>query len=366
MPEYILTACDVHDKTLVLKIARGTECPQQRSFSNDPAGRSAMKAELSRQAQRVGGAQVLFAYEASGQGFGLYDELTEAGFTCYVLAPTRIERSSKHRRGKNDKQDALRILALLRGHVLGGNELPAVWIPDQQTRDDRELVRARLDAGEKLTGLKTQVQCLLKRHEVRRPAGVAKGWTSGHRQWLEQLPKQAGSGLGPGARVALRALLDQMAALERQIKTLDQAVAKLARTRRYARTAKALDALPGVGLLIAMVYLTEMGDLSRFQNRRQVAAYLGLVPSTDESGQRDDRKGHITRQGSWRVRKVLCQALWALLRADPEGRAIYERVVRRNPKHKKVAVVAGMRRLGVIMWHKGLAASLPTGHKAAG
>jgi transposase len=366
MTEYILAACDVHDKTLVLKIARGMQAPQRRTFGNHPAGRAALVAELNQQAAQAGGAQVVFAYEASGQGFGLYDELTQAGFTGYVLAPTRIERSARHRRDKNDQRDALRILELLRGHVLAGNPLPAVWIPDRQTRDDRELLRARLDAGEKLTQLKTQIQCLLKRHEVRRPGGVAQGWTSGPREWLEQLPQQAGGPLGPSARMVLKSLLRQMAALEGEIDALDRAVARLARTRRYARTAKALDALPGVGLLAAMVFLTELGDLSRFQNRRQVAAYLGLVPSAHESGQQDDHKGHITHQGPWRVRKVLCQAFWALLRAHPEGRAIYERQVRRNPKHKKIAVVAGMRRLAVILWHKGLAAGLPPGQRAAG
>jgi len=366
MPEYILTACDLHDKTLVLKIARGLEPPQQRTFYNDPDGRTALVAELRRRAAQAGGAQVIFAYEASGQGFGLYDQLTQEGFTCYVLAPTRIERSAKHRRAKNDRQDALRLLELLRGHVLAGNPLPAVWIPDRQTRDDRELLRAHLDAGEKLTRLKVQVQSLLKRNQVRHPPEVAKGWTSGHRQWLQQLTQATESSLGPGGRTVLKSLLAQMEALEHERDELKKAVAKLARTRRYARLAKALEALPGVGLMTAMVYLTEMGDLSRFRNRRQVAAYLGLVPSSNESGQQDDRKGHITRQGPRRLRQVLCQAFWAQQRADPASRATYQRQVRRNPKHKKIAVVAGMRRLGVILWHKGLAADLPPGRKAAG
>ena len=64
----------------------------------------------------------------------------------------------------------------------------------------------------------------------------------------------------------------------------------------------------GVGVLTAMVYLTEMGDLKRFCNRRQVASYVGLVPSMMESCKSGERKGHITHQGSFRVRKVLCQA----------------------------------------------------------
>jgi transposase len=195
---------------------------------------------------------------------------------------------------------------------------------------------------------------------------LAKGWTSGHRKWLAQLASATPSPLGPGGRIVLESLLRQMQALEHELHELAQAITRLAGRRRFARRVKALKALPGVGLMTAMVYLTEMGDLSRFHNRRQVGAYLGLVPSSNESGQQNDRKGHITRQGSWRLRKVLCQAFWAQQRCDPASQAIYQRQVRRNPRHKKIAAVAGMRRLGVILWHEGLAADRPPERKAAG
>ena len=105
-----------------------------------------------------------------------------------------------------------------------------------------------------------------------------------------------------------------------------------------------------------MVYLTEMGDLTRFANRQQVGSFLGLVPSSFETGQADDRKGHITRQGPARVRKVLCQAVWSRVGSEESERRAYDRLVQRNPKHKKIAIVARMRVLAVTLWHKGLAA----------
>jgi len=132
-------------------------------------------------------------------------------------------------------------------------------------------------------------------------------------------------------------------------------VAALASSPRYEARIRELSKLCGVGMLTALVFLSELGDLSRFANRRQIAAYLGLVPSSNESGQRDDRKGHITRQGSARVRKALCQAAWARLRHNQEEKAIYERIKSKNPKKKKIAVVASMRRLAVRMWHLGKA-----------
>ena len=102
-----------------------------------------------------------------------------------------------------------------------------------------------------------------------------------------------------------------------------------------------------------MVFLTELGDLSRFANRRQLAAYLGLVPRSFESGNASDRKGHITHQGSSRVRKMLCQATWSRVRWDPQEKEAYGRIAAKNPKKKKIAVVASMRRLAVRMWHRG-------------
>lgn len=105
-------------------------------------------------------------------------------------------------------------------------------------------------------------------------------------------------------------------------------------------------------MLTAMVFLAEMGDLNRFNNRRQIGAYLGLAPSSHESGENDDRKGHITHQGSPRLRKVLCQATWARINSSKDE--AYNRIVARNKKKKKIAVVAVMRRLAVRMWHVAL------------
>lgn len=122
---------------------------------------------------------------------------------------------------------------------------------------------------------------------------------------------------------------------------------------RYQRTVYELLRIRGVGLLTALVYLTEIGDLNRFRNRRQLAAFLGLVPSSNETGERGDCKGHITRQGPSRVRRVLCQAAWSNVRGEGPEQAAYQRIVTRNPKRKKVAVVAAMRRLAIRMWHAG-------------
>ncbi len=361
MDNCIMIGADVHDKSMSLKIAQSRGRAEKASFANNSSGRKAMLAVLHKRVAATAGARVIFAYEASGLGFGLHDEISADGFECHVLAPTLIASSPKSRRNKTDEKDAERILDILRAHVLAGNELPAVWVPDQETRDDREIVRARLDAAEKITRLKAQVRTLLKRNNLKQPSGLGKGWTNKYRAWLRGLLTPKRSLLRHGARVGLGTLLRQLAALEQEITELDQQVKALSECEPYAEPAHEIMKEKGPGLLTAMVFLTEMGDLSRFSNRRQIGAYLGLVPSSNETGQSTDRKGHITHQGNPRVRKVLCQAVWARVRTDPQAKAAYARIVKKNPKHKKIAVVASMRRLAILMWHIGLIAQERSG-----
>jgi transposase len=352
--QVIMIGCDLHDKSMLLKIAEGPGAAETRSVKNTATGRRWLISDLKKRAAAAGGARIIFVYEASGQGFGLYDQLTEAGIECYVLAPTRIGQSPRQASQKTDEKDAQKLLELLRAHVLAGNELPAVWVPDETTRDDRELVRSRLDVAEKMTLLKAQIQSLLKRNHVRREPASGKGWTRRFRRWLkETLGESEASPLGPGSRATLLSLLRQLDSLEEEVNRLDVQIDVLAGESRYAAAREEMMALCGVGLWTAMAFLTELGDLSRFANRRQLAAYLGLVPRSFESGQANDRKGHITHQGSSRVRKVLCQATWARVRWDPQENEAYGRIVARNPKKKKIAVVASMRRLAIRMWHRG-------------
>jgi transposase len=333
---------------MLLKIARGLEQPQTMSVKNTATGRQQMLAKL--RAVAEGGA-IFFVYEASGQGFGLYDELSEADITCFVLAPTKIIRSTQGKRQKTDEKDAEDLLELLRAHLLAGNRLPKVWIPDLQTRDDRELVRTRLDLTDKLTAVKRQIKGLLKRHGVVPPDSVGKGWTHKYQAWLKAVSSQRER--GSGQRGALGSLLRQAESLDQEMGRVDRELAGLVTVSRYAAPVAELIKLKGVGVLTALVFLTEVGDLGRFENRRQISAYLGLAPSAYETGQCSDRKGHITRQGPSRVRRVLCQATWSRVRSDGAAQIAYQRLVKKNPKRKKIAVVAGMRQLAVLMWHRG-------------
>lgn len=347
-----IVGCDLHDRSMLLRVAAGASPPQQRSFANDCQGRSEMLEYLVEFARHHQAQRIVFVYEASGQGFGLHDLLTDQGVECHVLSPAHLEKSAKGKKNKTDAKDAQYLLEKARAYVLAGNELPIVWAPPRGLRNDRELVRARLETAEASTAVKLQILSLLKRQGRELPK--SQGWSRKFMQWLRDEARQLSETVSP----VLTSLLTRLEALRHEVLQLDRHLRRLAQQPRYQPGCDALRKLPGVGLLTALVFLTEMGDLTRFSNRRQVGAYLGLTPAASESGERSDRKGHITRQGPARVRKVLCQATWTAIRVDASLRGAWERIRGDRPRSGKKACVAIMRQLGIRLWHVALAAGV--------
>ena len=357
MTKVTMIGCDLHDRSMLLKVAVGTEKSLEKSFPNDADGRCKMVEFLMEFSQKHDCSRIVFVYEASGQGFGLFDFLTSFGIECLVLSPAHLPKSAKEKKNKTDSKDAQMLLEKARGYVLAGNELPIVWTPPKALRDDRELVRARLEAAEACTRIKLQIFSMLKRYGIPTPAWFQKNrsWTRNFVKWLKEQAERMSEVVSP----VLMTHIQRFELYQAQITDLDRCLRHLAKTPRYEKSVEALRELPGVGLLTALTFLTEMGDLTRFSNRREVAAYLGLCPSSFESGDVDDRKGHITRQGPGRVRKVLCQAAWAGVRTDATTRAAWVRIQGGKQGRGKKAIVAIMRKLAIVMWHRAVDIGVP-------
>ena len=352
MSKVIMIGCDLHDRNMLLRYAVDTSQPQQLAYDNDAAGRRRMISRLKSLAQKHQAERIVFAYEASGRGHVLSDQLTDQGIECYVLSPTHLPKTPKSARLKTDARDAQMLLEQLRGFILAGNDLPVVWTPPQRLRDDRELVRARIDVADELTRVKLKITTLFKAREIKITSPTKCRWTKAFVRWIRDdvIPS-----LDLTVGTKLKLLLNRFELYRGEQAELDKALKKLSNEDRYKVPCAELRKLPGVGLLVAMAFLTEMGDLNRFSNRREIAAYLGLCPSSNESGQKNDRKGRITRQGPARLRKVLCQAAWVSVNRCELAAADYHRIRQNQKSRTKKALVALMRKLGIKMWHRALA-----------
>jgi transposase len=351
MRNVIMIGCDLHDRTMLLKYAVGTDDPQQLSYDNDAAGRRRMIYRLKSLAETHKCNRIVFVYEASGLGHGLSDQLNDERIECHVLSPSHLPKTPKSAKQKTDARDAQMLFEHVRGHVLAGNSLAAVWTPPPRLRNDRELLRARVDVADEIARVKLKVGGFLKHFGIQLVCPTKTKWTKAH---VRILRSDVVAKMDYTIGVKLEQLLRRLEMYQSEQLELDKAIKRLSKEDRYKKPCKELREIPGVGLLVAMTFLTEMGDLTRFHNRREVGAYMGLCPSSHESGEVNDRKGRITRQGPARLRKILCQAAWASISRSDKAAADYHRIRQNQKKRTKKALVALMRKLGIKMWHRAL------------
>jgi Transposase IS116/IS110/IS902 family len=118
---------------------------------------------------------------------------------------------------------------------------------------------------------------------------------------------------------------------------LEQAIREAVAEWSLAEVATALQAMRGIDLVAAVTVLAEIGDLSRFQNPRELMGYLGLVPSESSTGDKVKRGG-ITKAGNGRARRVLVEAAWSYRHPPRVGR------------EKQPKVAAAPRRVREIAW----------------
>lgn len=345
MSKVTYVGMDVHLNTIAAVLGRAKEKPRCLIVENTPEGWEKL-------VRAVGPGEIWGVYEASSCGFEVYDHFTKIGWKMSVVAPTHLPTSAHGRKRKTDLRDAKRLWDMLVAHGELGTDLPEVWIPTQRIREEREIIRRRLALAEHLTRVKNSIHGLLRMHKLKRPADLKTLWSQKYVAWLKGLISS--DALSLNLRSALASFVRELDFMEKELSILQAEVEKLSQDDRYTKAVNKMTELDGVGVLTAMTFLAELGDIRRFNNRRQLASYLGLVPSSYESGEDDDHKGHITHMGPARVRKVLNQAAWTIVRKDPHWRGRYGPLAERRGKLK--AIVAIMRKLGIELWHRAQAA----------
>jgi transposase len=158
------------------------------------------------------------------------------------------------------------------------------------------LVRARLDAVRALRRARQQLSGFLLRQGCHygRPA-----WTRLHRRWLAGLNFEQAA-----HHIVLEDYIAAVEAAEARRDRLTAQIAALLPDWTLAPVEAALQTMRGMALVNAATLITELGDLSRFANPRQLMAYLGLVPSEHSSGASVRRSG-LTKAGNSAARRLV-------------------------------------------------------------
>ena len=254
--------------------------------------------------------------ESSGNMLWFERLLQKLGHELW-LGDAGVIRAKAPRKQKTDVRDARHLLQLLRE-----NNFPRIWAPSVEERDLRQLLKHRHTLVQMRTRVKNQLQHIALNQGM---------------QKKRKLRTQAGQELLRGLELdrwtARRRddLLHLLAYLEGRIEALDQAVKAEAEQRPEVRL---LITHPGVGPVVGLATVLTLGEVGRFPRGRQVAAYVGLIPSEDSSGQRR-RLGAITKQGSSFLRFLLVQAAASAVKGDAEWARAYKRGPQKAPRGRQ-------------------------------
>jgi transposase len=275
------------------------------------------------------GTGALIGMEAVGNSLWFEQLVARCGHQLWIGDAARI-RASYVRRQKTDRRDAGHILQLL-----VEKRFPRIWVPSAADRDRRQLLLHRHKLVQMRTRIKTELQHLALNQGMQRKRQL---WSVRGRADLNKLSLEGWAGQ---RRADLLCLLSM---LEDQVEKLDEAVQEAAARDSQARL---LMTQPGVGPVTALAFVVTIGDVQRFQRGKQVASYLGLIPSERSSGGRR-RLGSISKQGNVFLRTLLVEAAQSAVRHDEQFRREYRR--RCHHKPSGVAKVAAARKLAVRLY----------------
>ena len=262
-------------------------------------------------ASLLSAAEVHATYEAGCFGFGLYRQLSAMGVTVVLAAPGLIPRKPADR-VKTDRRDAHNLALALRA-----GQLTAIYVPTQQDESVRDYLRMYEAFRGDLRICKQRILQFLLRRSLSYGGGGP--WTVKHRHGLSTLEFQQ-----PRDRQTLDMYLAQMQELEAKCAEAAAEVESIAAQDCYRQQTKKLTAFKGIKTLIALSFITDIGDFRRFTNARQFMAYLGLVPSERSSGNKR-RQGSITKAGNSHLRRLLVEAAWHYRSYHPTSRDLTER-----------------------------------------
>jgi transposase len=313
---------DVHARDLVVSVQLDGARPQRAPKMYRAQLVALVKALV------AGGRTVHLCQEAGPCGYGLHRELEALGASSHVVTPEALAD------GRNQKTDGLDAEALtdrLDRYVRGNtNAFSVVRVPTPTQEQQRAQARLRdqLKRSRHQWEARGRSLLLAQGHHV-----TGAWWTA--RRWDELRPSLP------------EWLVGELQIMRTIITTLDTQE----RARRAQLEAAAPKALPkALGALTWTLLAREICDWKRFKNRREVASYTGLCPGIYQSGG-TCRYGSINRHGNPRVRHLLIELVWRLVRWQPDYPPVQKLVegVARGAARRKIAVAAA-RRLAIDLW----------------
>lgn len=246
------------------------------------------------------------AYEAGFAGFWPHYQLLKLGINSIVVNAADIPTTIKEKVQKTDVRDSRKIAKSLQNR-----DLTPIYVPSQGCLDDRSLCRYRNTVVKELSRAKNRIRSFINLNGLKIPGDIPEGrWPIRLINWLKEID------LSPSLRLTLNGLLEDYERLTEKKKRITKQITELSRTSRYEQDVKLLQSVPGIGLVIAMSFLTELENINRFKTFDQLCSFIGFVPSTKSSGEKEGI-GEITSRAQVILRPLLIEASWIAVHKDP-------------------------------------------------
>jgi transposase len=315
----VFVGMDVHRNTYVIAVRCEGKLVKKWTCEANP------KSVTEQLLRNFEGAIIECAYEAGFSGFSLHRHLVAHGIKNRVINAASVEVASNDR-VKTDKRDAKKI-----AEQLEAGRLRAIYIPSLEEEERRSITRGRAQAVERCTRISNQIK--MKLHYLGFSLPEHQKMSQNFIKWIKMLELKGGN------QFVLDELIAAWTHAKLSVKRYDKELEKQASDDELEKIYRSA---PGIGAITARTLSNELGDLSRFDNQRQLFSCTGLTPSEHSSGDKV-RKGNISRQGSPRIRALLVEAAWRAIRDDKSLKAFYLNVkARRDGKRAIVAVARKM------------------------
>jgi transposase len=317
---------------------------------------------LRRQAVAKFGVDAIIAscFEAGRDGFWLHRLLLAHDVINHVLEPTSILVTRGARRAKTDRLDALGLLRVLAATFTGDHDAcRVVKVPSVSEEDGKRPHREREHLVQERVRIENRIAALLATQGIsKRPS--LRSWEAA----LDAAQTGDGRAIPPLLKAELNRLRRRLVITLEMIREVEAERQEALETQddEAGRTIVTLCKIRGVGDNFAAVLAREIFYRS-FENRRQIASYLGLAPTPFQSGGMD-RDRRINRAGNSRARKTLIQLAWLWLRYQPESSLAQwfrQRVGELKGRTRRIAIVAMARKLLIAVWRFAKLGIVPEG-----
>lgn len=271
------------------------------------------------------------AYEASFCGFKIHRELVSLGIKNIVVNPADIPTTDKERKQKEDSRDSRKI-----GKKLSTNDLNAIYVPEIEAESDRNLLRYRKTLTKEISRTKHRIKSHLYYFGIEIPTQFAQKsyWSKRFTNWLKELELPTKS-----AKIVLDAHLEMSEMLRKKQLLTNKEIRKLAGKENYKENYNLLLSVPGIGSLTAMIILTEIVDIKRFNNLNHLCSFIGMVPMTSSTGE-NERIGDITVRRNKMLRLAIIESSWIAIKNDPALMLAYQNLVIRMDSQKAIIRIA--------------------------